>query len=188
MNTLIIGLIVVVAILVLLYKRGIIKLPVLNKGTNVPTEATNVAPSDTPVTIPGTNQQISGVMDAILRSGAGYGKDGQGYGQPNAGGSGPSVFDDGIVRYNHHTYAHGVTSTLVTEPLQGKTRVSFTYCAQEAGKQGPTQIWLSENGGPEQGPMQAGVEASFLLQSTGKATLSYRSDTNGRTIAQLFRV
>jgi len=102
--------------------------------------------------------------------------------------SGPSLFTDGIVRYLHHTEVRGPAAQISTESLTGPTRLSLTYTSQDPGHGAPTQAWVSENGGPEQGPLQLGVEASVPLAAmSGSVHLSVRLDTDGRVIAQLFK-
>lgn len=90
---------------------------------------------------------------------------------------------DGVIRYFHHTEVYAGRFT--TEPLQGKTKLQLTYTSQESGKTAPSQAWAKVNGGPEQGPMQAGVAAEWDLGDSGTPEIEVRFDTNGRMIGQL---
>ena len=157
-------------------------------------EATPVAttPVQTPVDVPsGSQTHVSmpstvpsgGVTDRWLQSGAGYGKQDT----PTPVQTGPSVFDDGIIRYNHHTYVHGPSFSVRTEELKGPVMVSFTYTSQEAGIKAPTQISASATDGSTILNNQVGVEAQLPLKATsGAISIQGTIDTPGRVIAQLF--
>lgn len=134
------------------------------------------------VTVPGSNQQISGVMANIL----GVNQQTSDTLNSRVGQVGSQVtLDPRVIYYNHHTVVENGAYTC--EPLQGKSRLSLTYTSQDPGKTAPTSAWVSVNGGPEQGPLQTGVEAQVDLGDSGTPSVSVRFDTNGRMIGQLFK-
>lgn len=157
-------------------------------------EATPVATPSTESTVEAPKPSDGGVSPSIpvgsptdnwLRSGAGYGKPDA----PNTGSQSPSVFDDGIVRYNHHTYVHGPKFAVSTEALTGPTRVSFTYTSQEGDKKSPTKLSAQGTDGSLITDMQMGVGTDlFLKQEAGIVTIVGSTDSEGRVIAQLFKV
>lgn len=107
---------------------------------------------------------------------------------PVTTGAAPPVIDPNTVYYNHNTFINGPQALVVTEPLtEGPNSLDLTYTSQNAGTTAPAWVWMSENGGPWQGPMMAQAEALFPLATLAGqvAQLSVKYDTNGRMIGQL---
>jgi hypothetical protein len=157
-----------------------------NSSTNVPIpDAKNVPPATPPddAINPGRptvtdllykpNAETAAILDSRV-------------GQSSS--SGPAVFDDGVIRYFHHTYASGQGQTMSTEPLKGPAKLSFSYTGDQLPeKQGPSVVWVSINGGPEV-EYECGVEAQVDLPGMpvgAVVAVHFRGNTDGRTLAQV---
>lgn len=145
---------------------------------SVPITPTQTRASD-PVTIPNTNQQVSGVTDAFLRSGAGYGHDGLGSDVQHAAVDYRAVTE--LVGYGHPAIVTGSGSIKFTMP--GPCQIVGGYTAQMAGKTAPNSVkaWISAS--PESAPpadAQSFLNAYVSLKSaTGSGYVNFTSDTGG---------